>query len=196
MNDLLSEKKKEGYQLIYLFSTSEIETNHPLVDQKATYKYPITTEKRVELNFYDNSFVSDQLLQLAIDSGEYSRFKMDKNIPHQKFIDLYTLWIENSVNKSFADNILMIEREGDIMGMITVSCDNKVGKIGLIAVNEKYRGLSIGSKLIEQCKYYFQLKNCTSIEVPTQKNNKGACNFYEKNNFTIKSIDYIYHCWI
>lgn len=38
--------------------------------------------------------------------------------------------------------------------------------------------------------------NVSVIYFVTQKANKLACKFYEKNEFTIKSVENIYHIWI
>jgi len=80
--------------------------------------------------------------------------------------------------------------------MLTVKVDGEIAKIGLVAISEKYRGQSIGNHLLNSCKYYLQQRGCKFLEVQTQKNNIGACKFYEKNDFKVKSIDNIYHCWL
>ena len=197
LNSALNQRKKEKYKLIYLFSEAKVETVFPLVDEKVNYEYLISElEKETDLEFYPDQTVSPQLLKLAMDSGIYSRFKLDNKFPSHKFTKLYTLWIENSVNKTFADDIIIIKKDQIIAGMVTVKTEGGTGRIGLIAVDGNFRGQDIGTQLLNKCKTYFKQKNCSSIEVPTQLQNKGACNFYEKNGFKIKSISHIYHCWL
>ncbi len=69
---------------------------------------------------YTNSKVSNDLLQLAYESGNYSRFKLDKNFATEVFTDMYKLWIENSVNGQIADRIYVVEQDNKITAMVTV----------------------------------------------------------------------------
>ena len=80
--------------------------------------------------------------------------------------------------------------------MITIGKKNSKGAIGLIAVNKEYRGLNIGKQLIQNAINYFNSISVTKLEVVTQGKNKQACLFYEKCNFKIKKIEYVFHFWL
>ncbi len=195
--------RDEGYRLIYCFTHPEnIEVNNllskyaQLVDEKITY-YKIIEKLNydVDKNIIPCSKISTELISLVLQSGEFSRFKIDPNFPEGSLERLYVKWIENTINKKFGD-ILYVHMVNKIIGFITLRTANGIGNIDLIAVANDFRGQSIGSKLL-MCAYnYFVNKNITNIEVVTQKNNILACKFYEKNNFKIKNIVNIYHLWL
>ena len=46
--------------------------------------------------------LSSELRDLAIASGEYSRFKVDKKVPNIVYEELFTCWIQNSINRTLA----------------------------------------------------------------------------------------------
>ena len=194
---MLQKKRQEGYRLVYLFSTEKIPTTHFLADEKVTFACDLTEYEAAESwETYKESHVSPKLLQLAWDSGHYSRYKLDPLISEERFKRLYELWIINSVNKSFADEVLIHSQGGELAGMISVKARNEWGSIGLIAVDSQYRSQGIGKKLVEDAKAFTKSKGCVGIEVQTQLQNKRACKFYEENGFDAKAIQFIYHCWL
>ena len=111
-------------------------------------------------------------------------------------IELYHTWIEKSVNKELADDIIIQEVEGQLAGVITVFIKNEIGYIGLVGVDSRYRGQGIGSKLIKDSLTYFKNKSINRVEVVTQGNNKPACKLYEKHGFSILYQTDFYHFWI
>lgn len=205
-NSVLNQLKDEGIQLVYCFTTPEnIEANQTyyefgqLVDKKVTYyqkikKKQYILDKNIEL--YNLNSVTPELLELALQSGEFSRFKVDPKFPKGSFEKLYTKWIENSVNKKFDDAVYVYIIENSIKGLLTLKDKDNIGTISLIGVDKTVRGQSIGSKLTEATFYHYSNKNIFDIEVVTQLDNQLACKFYEKNNFKIKNIQNIYHLWI
>ncbi len=198
----LSENLKEkGYRLIYLFSQNEIEfLSKYLVDKKVTYSKKINLSKTINIDtnikLYRKNLPNKKLIELSIQSGIYSRFRVDKNISKEKFEQLYKLWITNSVNKKIADETFIYSLKDDIVGFITIKTNPNSGTIGLIAVDQKHRGMGIGSKLIQATEHYCLTQNIHILSVVTQKDNIPACKLYEKNGFKIKSLEYVYHIWL
>jgi len=171
-----------------------------LVDEKTTYTILINkniinsnTPKIIE---YPYKGINKELLNLAIESGEFSRFKIDLNFKNGEFKKLYKKWIERSVKKEIAEKVFVYILNNKIVGMITIGKKNSKGAIGLIAVNKEYRGLNIGKQLIQNAINYFNSISVTKLEVVTQGKNKQACLFYEKCNFKIKKIEYVFHFWL
>lgn len=141
---------------------------------------------------YKNNQPTKELYALALESGKYSRFKQDNRLQKDKFEELYSLWIE----KSCLDNetkIFVSKSDCTINGFITVSIKNKIGKIGLIAVDSSMQGKGIGNKLLAISEDYLALNSVDTIIVPTQKNNKPAMTFYEKMGFKELEVQNIYH---
>jgi len=199
---ILASKK---FKLVYVFSDAELqEPMLDLVDKKIIFSKPLRANQNENLNNKNGDIISydkkthsyDQLLQLAYLSGTYSRFKLDKNIPFSYFLGLYKLWLDNSINSEIAFKTLVSITEGNISGFVTLGKkDMNSSQIGLIAVNGDYQGNHIGSKLISQCEIICSENGYSYMDVATQGNNKAACGLYKKNNFNIKSVQYIYHLW-
>ena len=82
------------------------------------------------------------------------------------------------------------------MGMITLKFSKNAGHIGLFAVSKSAQSKGYGSSLINACVNEVIVKQLQRLEVPTQMGNVGACHFYEKSGFSIKSITNTYHFWL
>ena len=148
------------------------------------------------ISFYSNSFVSQELANIAIQCGIFSRFNIDTNFPQGTCEKMYKIWIENSVTNQLADDIIIYTNRGKIVGLITVYVKNKIGHIGLFGVEESMRGYGVGKNLIYSAMQYFIEKKCISAQVITQINNIAACNIYTKCGFSLFEKKYCYHVWL
>jgi len=147
---ILVEMRKEKFKLVYWASeqqnTYELQAySSMLADKKTTFEINLQNINLDKLPLpkakpYCSSFPFSQLEKLAIQSGVYSRFALDTNFPHEKFTALYKTWIRKSVSGEMADEVLVIMQNNHIAGMVTLAIENGVGDIGLIAVDEKFRG--------------------------------------------------------
>jgi ribosomal protein S18 acetylase RimI-like enzyme len=99
------------------------------------------------------------------------------------------------VDRIFADEVFIIEKNSIPCALITLKKNNDVGRIGIIAVNEKDRGKNMGKQLLKAADKWYYENHVKYAEVITQKENKIACCFYEKNGYTVKSTEYVYHFW-
>jgi dTDP-4-amino-4,6-dideoxy-D-galactose acyltransferase len=210
MPDLLASQlamlKEERIHLAYVFAQpSDIDSNKScidnkgfLADEKVTYllekltNFPISNH----ISIYSDRFPSSQLYQLALLSGENSRFKADPLIGIDKFVELYSKWIENSVNGKIADEVIVYTNKEEVLGFISLTVTKPQASIGLIAVDSDYQGLNIGHELVNAAINEALKNNHSSIEVITQKGNAGACRFYERCGFSLASVKNIYHFWI
>lgn len=196
--ELESIRQEIGADLIYIFSKNELEINSSenfsLVDKKIIFEKNI----KIDLSYIKSSHIksvhqqTNELYSLALLSGHYSRFKLDK-ILSEKFKELYHLWIEKSLNREISDEVFAYMNDKEEVGFITVKKNLTKASIGLIAVNANFHGKNIGSILIKHTETWCLANNIDILEVATQLDNKQACNFYIKNGFTTKQIDYIYH---
>ncbi len=202
--------RKNNVKLVYWASDPQDEASQKLaralggtfVDQKVTYFINLDCEYKSnlaitsEIKVFDGNWPNKDLTNLAIESGLHSRFKVDPKIPKEKFEELYTIWIRESVKRNIADSVLVWEDCGRIVGMITVAIKNKRGDIGLIAVDESVRGKRIGEKLVYSALKWAQSKGYMTNQVVTQGNNRAACRLYEKCGYEIEKIQNYYHFWL
>lgn len=203
---IISYARENQYKLIYCFADpSNVAANEvysafgKLVDRKVTYYRNIEQKDySLPLNVveYTEGTVTEELYALALQSGAYSRFKIDTNFPHGSFEKLYRKWIENSVNKTFAEKIYVYKADHSIKGILILKRKENIGTISLIGVDQSVRGKGIGLALIEAALHYYSICEVSRIEAVTQMENHIACKFYEKNNFRIQSIENIYHIWL
>ena len=210
LEELLNKLKKENYKLIYLSCDSItniskeilLKFNGKLVDKKTTFVFNLKAisskdiKSSVLIKQYDKSIPNKNLEELAIQSGEYSRFKLDTNFSKEQFETLYKLWILNSVNKTIAEKVIIYEDSNIALGLITLGEKQGRGNIGLISVNRTAQGKGIGKLLINAAIDYSLKKNVANLEVVTQGDNKSACKFYENCGFTVEKIEYLYHFWL
>ena len=201
--DLILKAKQDAYKLLYLFVPAEnYDINTPaaqLVDQKATYAKTITGRSTVdtsEVESYTAPDPNEAITDLALQSGEYSRFRVDPGFMNNEFRRLYEIWIMNSVNRSIAEEVFVIRDQDKEIGLITLSIKNNIGNIGLLSVDSSYRNRSLGKKLLAKVEDYCFEKGITTIHVVTQSDNKIACSFYEKNGYRLFTCEKIYHLWI
>jgi dTDP-4-amino-4,6-dideoxy-D-galactose acyltransferase len=138
--------------------------------------------------------LSDNLLHLVLESGVYSRFKLDKNFINNEFERLYKALIE----KTFIDKdgeVIGAYVNNDLIGFVSLSLKEGVADIGLIAVHEKARGKHIGKTLLQASYNYAQQHQSKALTVVTQQYNNLAMQFYKNNGFEFYKKNYIYHLW-
>lgn len=96
-----------------------------LVDKKTTYVKDINSASIFHNSIHSvNSSVStpfkDKLIELAIQSGIYSRFNVDKKIGKEKYEEMYSLWMINSLNHKIAKEVLVLLEKTDLKGFVTL----------------------------------------------------------------------------
>ncbi len=98
LKSVLLALKRDGIKLVYWPAkrTADIKNNFQeinglLVDRKTTFVKGLATSNRVEISpvamveSYGPDMAVADLENLALQSGKYSRFSVDSNIPKQKF---------------------------------------------------------------------------------------------------------------
>lgn len=198
-DDFLKEELNK-YDLVYIFSQNE-NLNFKLTDRKVTYKLRGLQKKEtpnfIEIDYYcHNETAYEELLNLALQSGEYSRFKIDSAFNNNDFVRLYTEWINNSINKTLASHIIIKKQDKKIVGFATLSKKNEtLADIGLVAVDENYRGQGIAKELILKTISVAKSIGYDDMQVVTQLDNIPANILYKKFGFKEDSIINIYHYW-
>lgn len=196
--------KNNDYQLIYIFSREALPNDVVkknklfLADEKIDLITDISSlsfNKLPNKNLVELTELDNDLLDLAFQSGHFSRFKVDSNFKNKEFEKLYTAWIEQSIAHKNAEKVMGFLINSKVVGFVTIALKTNNFDIGLIAVDEKYRSLKIGKQLLEYVFNYALKKNVNNISVTTQKQNQGAVNFYFKNGFSVNRTTHIYHLW-
>jgi dTDP-4-amino-4,6-dideoxy-D-galactose acyltransferase len=193
------EKQNETYRtIVHDFISNKL--GGIFVDEK------ITLNKIVHKN-NDNSFTnhiseylgpSDKknIYELALISGEYSRYRIDNKFCNDEFKRLYYAWVDNAINNVNSEKVFVFREEEIIHGFITLKLHQLQCIIGLLAVDPEHQGKSIGSTMISYAEKYCLENGCSELRVVTQKANMKALKFYQKHGFLTNNIKLIYHLWI
>ena len=193
---------KYQYDLLYVFSKEGLSFDAigaELVDEKILYsKLCEPREQYNDISFYKQDTPFEDLYRLALVSGGYSRFKLDERLPQGSYERLYTRWIENACPKEGTNKQILIylDAQNVAKGMITIDHQGEFGHIGLVAVDTDCQHQGVGGKIMSTLDGYLYDLGVKTLEVPTQKANKDACRWYEKNGFKVKSVTPIYHWWL
>ena len=171
-----------------------------LVDKKTTYEKTSLFKVMDNFSFKTINDIEidekkEEIINLAHESGIYSRFKIDTKFSQLDYERLYEKWILNSLNREIAKEIIFYEIDGEIAGLVTLGAKNEIGDIGIIAVNKKHRGLGIAGKMMSCAENWFFENDYSNIQVVTQGNNLPAKSLYESCNFNLKQENYFYHIW-
>lgn len=173
-----------------------------LADEKVTYLKELSTiEGKSASPIYSavpftGAESDDALADLALQSGEYSRFRLDPLFPRDKFEKLYRCWITRSVNKDIAWEVLVVKERDVLLGLVTLGTKGDRGDIGLLAVSEQARGKGIGRTLVLDADRAFAYRGLAVAQVVTQRCNLGACKLYESCGYRIEKIEKIFHFWL
>lgn len=184
--------------LLYVFSEFDLKLKLNLTcflaDKKILFSKKIdknlTLLQKTEIKSVSKS--SKKIDELAILSGIYSRFKLDPFLS-DKFEQLYKLWLDKSISKEIASEVFVYFYNDIEIGLITVKKTEDNATVGLLAVDPQYASKKIGTSLMHSVESWCVNNGVDEIHVATQLDNLKACNFYRKNGFITKQIDYIYH---
>jgi dTDP-4-amino-4,6-dideoxy-D-galactose acyltransferase len=199
--------KKSNYDLIYIFCDDKYPIEEVTyfisgalyVDGKTTFvkniRGYIANEKSL-IEIQSVSYLNDQLYQIAVQIGEYSRFAKDKGFSPGIYENLYKTWLQKSVDRIICDEVFAwVDPEQGELGLITVASKNGCVDIGLIGVDKDARGKGIASKLLLKAEGYAAERGFKRLQVVTQKQNIPACRLYEKSGFYIVSVVNVFHLW-
>lgn len=191
---------REQFDLLYVFDQNQFgfsARDSALVDEKVIFgKFCEEKEIFSDVMTYEQPVPNDSLYQLALVSGEFSRFRLDKRLPEGSYEKLYRKWIENACpSEGTNKQIFVYVSEGIAQGMITVDYKGDHAQIGLVAVHPEYQHQGIGSKIMSSLEGNLYKKGVMTIEVATQKANADACSWYAKNGYIVQSVTPVYHWW-
>lgn len=189
---------KTGIECIYLHSHKKLdlpEYESVLADRKRSYvmdspEHVIRNQKGYIKSFSGNP---SELYDLALQSGEYSRFRIDPHFSEDEFSRLYRKWIDNSILHGYSDYIF-VASDSELEGFITAKIKEGIISIGLFATDRNHRNKGIGTMLIHKI-IDIASERELKVEVTTQANNETACRFYERIGFRVDNEMYVYHIW-
>ncbi len=208
----LAQAREQAYELVYLIGPAgavlspEVAEQYGahFVDRKLTYRavlgeiaqQPLTAAK---LEQYPQGPACADLLTLALAAGKFSRFFIDRRISRYHAEQLFAAWVDKSARRLLADCVIVAripETPDRIVGMVTMTVVDGLGKIGLLAVAETARGQGVGTALVVAANSWMRDHNAKAAEVVTQAANPGANRLYRRCGYRISDVRDVYHCWL
>ncbi len=209
MLELISFLRKENYCLVYWGGAEEdersayiaVENGGHLVDKKVVYKKSLTEATCdpslfYEIASYKTSPQDALVVNLALKSAQFSRFRVDPLFPKELCDRLYTTWIRRSISRELAWEVLVAKDQHKLLGVITLGEKDGCADIGLLAVDVSERGRGVGKALVTQANRLFLVQGYHLARVVTQRTNESACRLYESCGYQIDKVECIYHFWI
>ncbi len=208
-NEFEESVRQSGYDLLYIYSDISLSPMDYLknvdIRHVDTQAYLQMIMPKVELFEYelvtDNNLHNytkiDDLYKISDEIVSKSRFSYDLKISKQKVIGLYRKVIENSLNRSFGDGlILVIGDNREAAGLFALGIDENIGKELLIGVKESHRGKGIGRILFNKSLNYWKNRGVKEIRTVVSKKNPDSLNFHLKLGYNISKIKKVYHLWL
>ncbi len=179
-----------------------------LVDTVVTYTF---IPKRQELPHVKHLFATrtyrpedrDQIVEVAgiAYQGYIGRYHADRHLPRHLSDRLYALWAEQLVDGGLAEQIIVAERKGRIVGFVGYRMKKDIlAATGLKVVGGglggcRPEGVGAYSALLEEAmregmhRYDMQ-------DFETQINNVNVIRIYQKLNFEYARAKYTLHAWL
>jgi GNAT superfamily N-acetyltransferase len=199
--------EKGNFDLIYVFLESKyfqhdlvMHSDFSLIDVMVTMSLELPDT--VDHTLFDfNSALSknevDECYEIAENIAKVSRFYREPCIGVEKSIRLYKKWIDNSLNGSFCDGILLNRSDGHIRGIHIIKTDmaERIGYCSLIGTHPLYKAKGIGRNLWQQAFSYWRTKRTVDrCMVTFSLENLESFNFHLKIGFDkVESVRFVYH---
>ena len=202
---VLQQANRSGIRLLYLFMAPVSAHFKNAIEQEGAKSVGRKVEyaKRIDLTKVPDlgkdvspcCEYSPLLESLALQSGIYSRFRIDAGFQRQEFDRLYREWLASSLRGEAGKRVYVAGTAATPQGMITVEPSDTKARIGLFAVAAAQRGRGLGRQLMAAAERFCIATRRIELLVATQAENQGACRFYENFGFTkISEID-LFHAW-
>ena len=208
--------RQSGTQLVYLKShgiapdalarlTAAASVDSIYADGRAVFAKSITTRAEPGASEaprvlpYPVELPSPELVALALQAGEHSRFRQDPRFPQAAFVRLYSEWVRRSTLREVCSEVLVARTShspNSPAGFVTVTATSEAASVGLIAVSANARNLGIGAALLSGAEHVAHTAGCRQIRVVTQQSNQAACGLYRKSGYYLVQQSFVYHLWL
>ena len=135
---------------------------------------------------------TSRLKEMARDAFHLTRFYADPTLDDSRCDDLYAEWTRSSCAGG-ADIVLIVDRDDEPAGYITVNRDGDTSEIGLIAVTENLRGQHLGTVLVNAAIDWAYAHDAKQMSVVTQGRNIGALRTFEGCGFRVSQTQVWMH---
>lgn len=203
-----SQALSENYRLIYVIKQDEIlpgdftvKGNFKLMDIQLVASRQISIKETFRQPYKLRTLLNEKELkecyEIAEQVSEVSRFNYEPLIGPQKTREMYRKWVDNAIDSSFNDGILLYKEKNKVIGLHIIRSDQKtgIGYCSLIGVDRDHKRMNVGNKLWDMAiSYWAYERGFDKFVVPFSLQNLSSFNFHLKLGFNkIQEVKYIYH---
>jgi dTDP-4-amino-4,6-dideoxy-D-galactose acyltransferase len=131
---------------------------------------------------------------IAERAHQNTRFYADTRFDRAACDELYRTWIRNSCD-GWAQFVLVAEADRSVIGYVTGHGGGEGASIGLVAVDEVWRGLGVGAALVRAAVSRFAGANAGPVRVSTQGSAPSVQTMYQRLAFTTEALEFWLHKW-
>lgn len=132
-----------------------------------------------------------------------TRFHSDPRIPRERADELQATWARNCCLHGLADQVLVVESAGKVVGYLACGIENSprfihslLGRIILVCVDPASQGSGFGSALLKDAERWCFHAGCTHLCVETQLKNDAAIRAYTARGFRESYGLLAFHRWM
>ncbi len=198
----------KGYDFVTIANRDNIKENNYWIANKTSafladlniqfikrlQNYTIAKMSDENITVMDELPYDQQIVAIAGQSFNYSRFFNDPHLPFEQARNIYLYWTKCAFEK-LGKYFVMYQKNGKVVGYILFSMAESAAVIELIAVDQKYQGQKIGKSLVEAMTSFVIDQGIKKIKVGTQVNNISAAQFYHMMGFKYVACSSVYHLW-
>lgn len=202
----LDEARGAGLRIVYWLDENDVILNVALksfsgrrivghcIYEKALSEPKLQTNKWPIVSLAP-SFPLASILPLALLAGRLSRFRLDDRLSGGSFEKLYSLWIERSLQREIATDVLaLVANESAPGGLVTYHIDGKgVSTVGLVSTAPSMQRKGLGSELLARAEQDSHCSGAAKIRVSTQSENVAACQLYAQRGYNLVCSGSYFH---
>ena len=209
---VIDDCKKKNYKLIYIFINS---LNQKMVSKAtALFGKPINEKIFLEKKGFNHEFGKtafhstynieligvnitkddyNQILNLTISAGAFSRFKLDEQLGTKKFIEMYTFWVNSLINNKDYRILVIKDIAEKIIGFLSYKIIENGYKIDFMSIDETYQKKGLGKALLQSMYQELGTSRFDYIVTEIHLGNTAINKFFTSHGFTFKEASNIYH---
>ena len=182
-------------KLGFLIKDTQLTFNYNLKDYVPRHK-----RTGFSINSFKECYIK-QIIEITEKSfNNYGHYFADEKLDRKKCLDIYIDWIKNCCyKKSFADNIIVAEKEGKLIGYLALKTYNNTdskytaGVIGAVA--KEYRKEGVFQAINTASMNWAKSEGSERIENNVLITNFAVQNTYLKLKFSIIRSEVTMHYW-
>lgn len=168
----------------------QVYTRIPIIKEVKTL-----TTNHPNISSYEGEFPTPELIALAKLAGKDGRFGRDSRISKMQYDKIFEEWILNSVNRTVADEVLVFNHNGKVVGFGSIKIEGENGFAPLFAVDREYEGKGVSFALMRAIENKLIEQECKYLVSGTQEINRKALSSFKRFGFELQTPEYVYHLW-